>query len=70
MTFCPFYAHGFVSFDGDLILVDQAGSNRCAIVLDAHSPCIMQINADAPDWSVCRRNPTVAENLPRPTARS
>jgi len=49
---CPLYGLGLTSvgFAGQ-------GGNRCALVTDAHAPCIMETQqSKAPDWLTCPRN--------------
>lgn len=37
---------------------DPSGSNRCALITDAHSPCWMEVGEGSnPDWAACPRNP-------------
>lgn len=59
---CPFYGHAVGGFlwltDSDqaalLTLIDSRG-NQCALVLDAYSPCYMEIEGVMPDWKECLR---------------
>ncbi len=64
---CPFYDVSIVFADeaGEPLpmffpsphLVTGGGSNRCALITSAHSPCVMEISGQQPRWSVCGRNP-------------
>lgn len=64
---CPFYAHALMplltspGYFAPLkwALFPNPDSNQCALITDAHSPCIMQIDGTEPDWAVCPRNPSV-----------
>lgn len=56
---CPFYAHGLLQLtpEGHGLLVPNE-SNRCALIIPAHSPCWMEVGEErAPDWAACPRNP-------------
>jgi len=56
---CPFYARAItyqparigsaVVGMSDLQLIGNPGSNQCAFVIEAHSPCVMV----EPDWQTC-----------------
>lgn len=56
---CPFYANALHQFPGaNWQLVPNRGSNQCALITNAHSPCIMEVKMGAPpEWSGCPRNP-------------
>lgn len=61
--YCPFYGmslHSVPARDGEMFaMLYPSKGNRCALVTDAHSPCIMEVYEGAPcDWSKCRRNPS------------
>lgn len=68
---CPFYAHALVQpgkmipsvIPRTWILYPNPGSNQCALITHAHSPCIMTINDIDPVWEECTRNPWIAEGL-------
>lgn len=61
-TSCLFFAHFFHRWPGaDWDLLPNEGSNQCALVTRAHSPCIMRIAGLEPDWDKCPRNPVIAE---------
>lgn len=57
---CPFYAqalhhvgrHAGLVTNG-WVLIENPGSNQCAVITGAHSPCVMP----KPDWAGCPRNP-------------
>lgn len=54
---CPFYAHSL--FPHDWILIENHRSNQCALITDAHSPCILEFTFHRPaDWATCPRNPS------------
>jgi hypothetical protein len=62
---CPFYAHALHQVTRHLVpelsgwmLIPNPGSNQCALITGAHSPCCMEVDEKkAPDWSECFRNP-------------
>lgn len=61
---CPFYAHTIRKVPVDSgrepvwLRIPNPGSNQCALVTDAHSPCIMEVIAKrTPDWEQCSRRP-------------
>lgn len=40
----------------------STGGNQCGLITGAHSPCRMETELQRPpDWSLCPRNPDVAE---------
>lgn len=52
---CPFYGHYLLptgTFDRPFLLI-ELHSNRCALILDAHSPCIEEIVGRPIDWRTC-----------------
>jgi hypothetical protein len=51
---CPFYGHHLVKVEGRLpfLRLDQDG-NECALIVDAYSPCQMEIDGRDPDWKKC-----------------
>lgn len=56
---CPFYGRSLVF--GTTLHDDFGGSNRCALITSAHSPCWMEVSEQrAPDWPLCPRNPEYA----------
>ncbi|HTA46411.1 MAG TPA: hypothetical protein VK789_28405 [Bryobacteraceae bacterium] len=58
---CLFYAHVLHQLmSGEWIILQNPGSNQCALITDAHSPCSMEVTLNkAPEWTECPRNPTV-----------
>lgn len=57
---CPFFAHALLMPFGRRsypVLVSNPGSNQCALITNAHSPCVMQLAGDVPSWFYCKRNP-------------
>jgi len=53
---CPFYGAS-IHLD-QLIRIGADGSNRCALIVGAHSPCFMTAVENRPaDWEDCPRNP-------------
>ncbi len=56
---CPFYGCSLFFGHGVIPVIDQqAGSNRCALITDAHSPCWMEVGEERePEWKECPRNP-------------
>jgi hypothetical protein len=61
LAYCPFYAVGLHFHGGAPVLMPNPNSNQCALITSAHSPCVMEIRRETPDWRVCRRNPEVRE---------
>lgn len=59
---CPFYGRSLLDLSdhegqyGVIAIVQQRG-NRCALILDAHSPCKMTMENSLPFWGACERNP-------------
>jgi len=43
-----------VSVGRPFTLIEQGG-NQCAIVVDAYSPCKLEIEGRAVDWRMCER---------------
>lgn len=59
---CPFYACNLAPNFG---LVENRGSNQCALITDEHSPCYMEVfEKRSPDWIECPRNPMFTSLLP------
>lgn len=56
---CPFYGRSlFRGTDGAHPFFAGTAGNQCALITDAHSPCVMEtIQGKPPDWSGCVRNP-------------
>lgn len=60
MKNCPFYGRAlFTSFAGApdrprFLLIDSRG-NQCALVTDAHSPCMLEIAGQPVEWRDCPR---------------
>lgn len=66
-TRCPFFAH-YLHLDPRIsggILIPNPNSNQCALITDAHSPCIMQLDDKQPSWRGCQRNPVNNGTLER-----
>jgi hypothetical protein len=51
---CPFFAR-FLAFG--IELAHNPGSNQCALITTAHSPCVMEVAHQIPSWRTCIRNP-------------
>lgn len=49
---CPFYGRHALVGTG-LILDDPSGGNRCAIIVNAHAPCAMEILGYPVDARAC-----------------
>jgi hypothetical protein len=59
---CPFYGVSLVAISHDRVgsgqLVAMEESNRCALIVSAHSPCWMEVGEHVePYWGECWRNP-------------
>ena len=54
-TACPFY--GMHAVPEMRLLVSQNG-NQCALILDAYSPCRMEMRKETPDLSRCELKST------------
>lgn len=54
---CPFYGQGmFLSFTtrgAAPFLLLGAGGNRCGLIVDALSPCILEADGQPVEWSAC-----------------
>jgi hypothetical protein len=64
---CPFYAHALVSPGpvGWSHLIANPGSNQCALITSANSPCWMDVaELVLPDWERCPRNPDFVARRP------
>jgi len=48
---CPFY--GFSLFGSTMM--DQQG-NRCALIIESHTPCQMEFKGEMPNWEKCPYN--------------
>jgi len=57
---CPFYGHQFYPTRSraakapPFILFDSRG-NQCALIVDAFSPCKLEIDGRPIDWTTCPR---------------
>lgn len=54
---CPFYGRSmFINavWPPRILLIKSHG-NQCALVTDAHAPCLMEINGDPIEWRECPR---------------
>lgn len=49
---CPFYQLGFTSIG----FVQGENTNRCGLILKAHSPCEMELEGNTPQWNSCPRD--------------
>lgn len=52
---CPFYGHAMHMIQDaqpPFILIAQHG-NQCAVIVEAHSPCYMEMQHQTPDWQTC-----------------
>lgn len=63
---CPLYGARLMTIKGEPVFLLNRGSNQCALVMDAHSPCRMDIEGQKPDWDKCPRNPANYERLTVP----
>lgn len=63
---CHFYARStHIGPDGDAHVLPNKGSNQCGLIIDAHSPCYMQVQEELePEWHECPRNPSVLTGYP------
>lgn len=53
---CPFYGRSMVptgTFERPFLLIGLGISNRCALILDAHSPCKEEIAGRQVNWGTC-----------------
>jgi hypothetical protein len=53
---CPFYGRALYQkgvFGGTPFLLLDTEGNQCAIVIDSHAPCQMEIHGEVPDWKAC-----------------
>jgi hypothetical protein len=48
---CKYYAHSAHPSMG--LLVSNPGSNQCAMIWEAHAPCVMETHGQAPDLARC-----------------
>lgn len=51
---CPFYGRALV-FAGRPFTLLGTGGNQCAIIIDRHSPCALEIDNQPVDWRTCPR---------------
>lgn len=54
---CPFYGHSMffnIVLPPRFLLIDSGG-NQCALITDAHSPCMLEINGQEVEWRLCPR---------------
>ena len=51
---CPFYGYHLALVGRPFVLLNSRG-NQCAIVVDAFSPCYLEIEGKPVDWRVCVR---------------
>ena len=68
---CPFYATSLVQpfiAGAHPYLIESPGSNQCALITSAHSPCVMEVAHFPPIWAACSRNPEVNEARSATTA--
>jgi hypothetical protein len=49
---CRYYGHAM--YFG--LLMPNPGSNQCALITTAHSPCYLEIEGKPVEWSACRYN--------------
>ncbi|HEX4136769.1 MAG TPA: hypothetical protein VHY84_19320 [Bryobacteraceae bacterium] len=59
---CPFFARSIIVADAPGVerfaaFVDNPGSNQCALIMTAASPCVMHGAGEEPAWGLCLRNP-------------
>ena len=50
---CPYYG---MSGQGGLQRLFPSGGNQCALVMNAHAPCQMEIEGQLPNWERCPKN--------------
>jgi hypothetical protein len=66
---CPFYGFSGLGIMIGAPLMDSRG-NQCALQVESHSPCLMLIRGDKPDWAWCELNAQVdGDQLPEITER-
>ncbi len=55
---CPFYGIAIrVIHTGPCVIAMESHGNQCALMTDAHSPCVMEISGQTVNWRGCPRNP-------------
>lgn len=55
---CPLHGLSLIFAHGGAVLAaPSTPSNRCPLITDAHAPCRMEVEGNAPDWATCPRNP-------------
>lgn len=54
---CPFYGVSWTPLCRPFMLLGTGG-NQCALMVDSHSPCKLEIDGQPVDWKAC---PRVAE---------
>ncbi len=59
MRDCPFYGTAMaflqVHHDPPFRLMLMTESNRCSLITQAHSPCMLEQEGKSVDWSTCPR---------------
>jgi hypothetical protein len=57
---CPFYGK-HPSIETGVIMDDPSGGNRCALIVDSHAPCLMEILGYPVDATSCELLFTVSQ---------
>jgi hypothetical protein len=61
---CPFYNFSLINHQGIGAMIEspQEG-NRCALIVDAHSPCVMEVAGTPIDYRSCPRISSVGMSV-------